>query len=338
MSLKPLDGPWRITFDTNPDLCNLRCIMCEERSEYNKNLTNKCRIMDFNIISQVVQDALPFGLREIIPSTMGEPLLYPDFDSILKLCNENNLKMNLTTNGTFPGRGVENWGRAIMPVASDVKISFNGSKPETSESIMKGINYNKQLKNISKLVEIRDEVRANGINHPTITLQLTFIERNFPEMEEILWKGIELGVDRIKGHHLWVTWPELKEESLCRSVESRRRWNEKVLLLHHIVNCNRLDDGSMVKLENFHQISEDTVATPYNWQCPFLGKEAWIAYDGTFNICCAPDPVRRTLGYYGNVKEERFMKLWNSRRYLNIVDTTMLPVACLNCTLRRPLA
>ena len=22
-------GPWRITFDTNPDDCNLRCIMCE---------------------------------------------------------------------------------------------------------------------------------------------------------------------------------------------------------------------------------------------------------------------------------------------------------------------
>jgi hypothetical protein len=25
-------GPWRITFDTNPDTCNLRCVMCEEHS------------------------------------------------------------------------------------------------------------------------------------------------------------------------------------------------------------------------------------------------------------------------------------------------------------------
>jgi hypothetical protein len=27
-------GPWRITFDTNPDTCNLRCIMCEEHSPH----------------------------------------------------------------------------------------------------------------------------------------------------------------------------------------------------------------------------------------------------------------------------------------------------------------
>lgn len=36
----PLDqnpAPWRITFDTNPDDCNLSCIMCEEHSIYSKS-------------------------------------------------------------------------------------------------------------------------------------------------------------------------------------------------------------------------------------------------------------------------------------------------------------
>ena len=27
-------GPWRITLDTNPDTCNMRCIMCEEHSPH----------------------------------------------------------------------------------------------------------------------------------------------------------------------------------------------------------------------------------------------------------------------------------------------------------------
>ena len=31
-ALKHLDAPWRITFDTNPDDCNLNCVMCEEHS------------------------------------------------------------------------------------------------------------------------------------------------------------------------------------------------------------------------------------------------------------------------------------------------------------------
>ena len=26
--------PWRITFDTNPDDCNLQCLMCEEHSPF----------------------------------------------------------------------------------------------------------------------------------------------------------------------------------------------------------------------------------------------------------------------------------------------------------------
>ena len=33
-TMTPKLGPWRITFDTNPDDCNLRCIMCECFSPY----------------------------------------------------------------------------------------------------------------------------------------------------------------------------------------------------------------------------------------------------------------------------------------------------------------
>ena len=32
-----LNFPWRITFDTNPDTCNLNCIMCEEFSPYSQS-------------------------------------------------------------------------------------------------------------------------------------------------------------------------------------------------------------------------------------------------------------------------------------------------------------
>ncbi len=28
--------PWRITIDTNPDQCNLNCIMCDTHSIYNE--------------------------------------------------------------------------------------------------------------------------------------------------------------------------------------------------------------------------------------------------------------------------------------------------------------
>ncbi|MEZ4462643.1 MAG: glycosyltransferase [bacterium] len=130
-------GPWRITFDTNPDTCNLRCIMCEEHSPHSPLQAKRRadgrprRLMPLEMIERVVADAAPHGLREIIPSTMGEPLLYEHFEGILALCEQYGVKLNLTTNGTFPRLGAEAWAHQIVPVTSDVKISWNGATKAT---------------------------------------------------------------------------------------------------------------------------------------------------------------------------------------------------------------
>lgn len=71
-----MDAPWRITFDTNPDLCNLNCIMCEEHSHLSplreERLRNRLpkRTMDIEVIEKVIEECVPNGLKEIIPSTM----------------------------------------------------------------------------------------------------------------------------------------------------------------------------------------------------------------------------------------------------------------------------
>ena len=141
-------GPWRLTLDTNPDRCNLRCIMCEEHSPHSDLQTTRRkegrprREMTPTLIRKAVSEAAASGqLRELIPSTMGEPLLFEHFDEILSLCDEYSLKLNLTTNGTFPRLGATEWAKRIVPLASDVKISWNGATKETQESIMLGSNW-----------------------------------------------------------------------------------------------------------------------------------------------------------------------------------------------------
>lgn len=47
VSTKP--GPWRITFDTNPDYCNYACIMCECFSPYSKVKENKKKPKELNL-------------------------------------------------------------------------------------------------------------------------------------------------------------------------------------------------------------------------------------------------------------------------------------------------
>ena len=335
---KKLSGPWRITFDTNPNMCNLRCIMCEVHSIYNKNRPKTNRIMPFELIKKVVNSASRNGLKEIIPSTMGEPLLYPYFEDIIWLAKKHNIKVNLTTNGTFPKKGAEGWGEIILPVASDVKISINGAIKETAESIMVGVNFEKQIENTKKFIEVRDDVRKSGVNYPTVTFQVTYMERNVEELPLLLKMAVELDVDRFKGHHVWVTWPELEEESLKRDRNAIKKWNNIVEKLYETRERYHKRDGRKIILDNVYKLplESSTESIPDSWLCPFTGREAWIAWDGTFNVCCSPDDLRKTLGYFGNVNNADFMGLWNSEKYNRFIENWGNYEVCKNCNMRRP--
>ena len=333
-----LRGPWRITFDTNPDQCNIHCIMCEEHSKYNRNKNKEIRIMDFDIIQKVIEESVNYGLKEVIPSTMGEPLLYKRFLSLIELIRKNDLRLNLTTNGTFPKLRVEKWAKLILPIASDIKVSINGVSKCTNESIMEGINPEAQLANIEVLLQVRDEIIENGINNPTITFQVTFMSRNLMELPDLLLKAIEMNLDRFKGHHVWITHPQIEKEFLKRNKEEITKWNLTVQKLHEIAEKYRLKNGSKIRLENVYPITSTNLSKiPDKFKCPFLDQEAWIAWDGTFNVCCAPNQLRKSFGHFGNVKDVSFMKLWDSSRYNQLIENWGNHEVCKICNMRRPI-
>ena len=95
---------WRLTLDTNPEDCNLSCTMCEEHSPFStyikEKLGGKHRRMPKEWLTPIFKQAKALGVREIIPSTMGEPLIYKYFATFVELCYEYDVKMNLTTNGS----------------------------------------------------------------------------------------------------------------------------------------------------------------------------------------------------------------------------------------------
>jgi len=294
--------------------------------------------MNFRIIENIIDDTVEQGLKEIIPSTMGEPLLYNRFPDLIDLLKTNNLKLNLTTNGTFPKLGAELWGRLILPVASDIKISINGASKNINESIMEDLNFENQITNIKKFIQIRDEIRRDGINNPTLTFQATFMEMNLYEIPELLKMAINMDIDRFKGHHLWITLPELEDESMRRNKSAIIRWNNIVKEIYLIVENERLKNGKRIKLDNIYAIpyNHNNEVIPKEYICPFLGREAWIAWDGTFNVCCAPDNLRKTLGNYGNAKKDNFINLWNSKRYDDLIENWGDYEVCKVCNMRKP--
>ena len=318
-------APWRITFVTNPDKCNLHCKMCDTFSADNRHrLKDSRRLeMDFSVIEKTISLLAPHGLKEIIPSTMGEPLLYSHFEQLVDLCRKNNVKMNLTTNGTFP-KGVEFWSPKLLEIISDVKFSINGINPEINEKIMCGIDTKKQLQNIKYYLKLRNMLGKKS----TVTLQCTFMKSNLYELKNIIHWAIENGVDRVKGHHLWKTSDSLDNEML-RTKENAQLWNDVCR------ECNDIAQGK-IKLENFVPIdlvepdidSKDTF-------CQFLGKELWIEYDGSYQICCCPAEVRKEFGDFGNINYLSPLEMWNGEQYRAFIKNWGESENCKKCNMRR---
>lgn len=335
---------WRITLDTNPDTCNLNCIMCEDHSPYSdssKIRKQQGRLrpnMDRDMLERVIREAAKMGIKEVIPSTMGEPLLYPHFDVFLDLCHELNLSLNLTTNGTFPSpdkhQNVEYWANRIVPIGSDVKISWNGASEHTHSQIMLGAKLSEHIENAKRFIAVRDELAEQ--HYCSMTMQLTFLRSNLEEIPDMLDLAIKLGFDRIKGHQLWAHFDEIANDNLRNDIVFADRWNQVVKYCKERVARHNETALRPFILDNFTELYLDNLddIAP-NGSCPFLGKEIWIDPTGRFNVCCAPDQERKTLGDFGSVSNNSLSELAESKTYSQLMSSYKENSLCKQCTMRR---
>ena len=335
---------WRITIDTNPEDCNLKCVMCEEHSPYSdfiptlyKETGVKRRRMEFATVEDIFLQAEKLGVKEIIPSTMGEPLMYKGIEGIFELSQKHGIKINLTTNGTFPKLKVEQWANLIVPNTTDVKISWNGATAETAEKVMKGLNYNQVLEKVKEFIAFRNKLFTETGWYCSITFQLTFMQNNMHELADIVKLAAELGVDRVKGHQLWTHFEEIKSLSMKETKESVSNWNEYVKQAYTAKENFRKPNGEKVILENIIPLHDDeTKELPEEYECPFLTKELWISATGNISPCCAPDNLRKSLGDFGNISTTTIEDVLQSSDYTELVSNYKTKALCKTCNMRKP--
>lgn len=335
---------WRVTLDTNPEDCNLSCTMCEEHSPFStyikEKLNGKHRRMPKEWLESIFEQAKELGVKEMIPSTMGEPLIYKHFAHFIAMCYKYDIKMNLTTNGTFPKtteKSVTEWAKLIVPITTDVKISWNGATAKTAQEVMRKLDFEETVANIKEFIRVRDEYFKETGYYCRVTFQLTFMQNNMHELADIIELAALLGVDRVKGHQLWAHFDEIKHLSMKESSESMARWNEYVEQAYEAQKKKLLSNGKEVILENIIPLekSEDKII-PESYECPFLEKELWISATGNISPCCAPDELRRTLGDFGNIENTSIEEVLQSEVYQNLVKNYKQIELCKTCNMRKP--
>jgi len=75
------------------NICNLKCNFCPDTNREKRFMP----VENFAIIVNKIKDYT--GL--IALHVKGEPLMHPELKAILDICDKNNLKVNITTNGTL---------------------------------------------------------------------------------------------------------------------------------------------------------------------------------------------------------------------------------------------
>ncbi|MCQ2108023.1 MAG: hypothetical protein MJZ05_04580 [Fibrobacter sp.] len=228
------------------------------------------------------------SLREVIPSTMGEPLLYSHFNELLDLCKSLNVKVNLTTNGTFPGFwGTTEGMRKLLECCCDIKISTLASE-----------QFDGWRANVEKLLNVRSTVENFAVGSAmenavefatTVSLQVTLHKENLMMIPEVIAWASAKGIDRIKWNRVVFLSTAPKE-----LVEKFALSPERVAEIRNYVK-GFVALGGKVKHEGnlfFGNGNRDDAnsAPRVDPRCGF-DDELWILPDGTEQHC--PNPERR---------------------------------------------
>lgn len=230
------------------------------------------------------------GLKEVIPSTMGEPLLYSKFSELLEYCAGKGFRVNLTTNGTFPGTwGSDGGMNQLLRSCCDVKISalaFENNGPFAIDA---------WKRNVERLLDCRRMLESLGERElSSVSLQVTLHRKNVDRAEELLRWAESVGVHRVKWNPIVFLSTADRQLVAEYGLESFDLEELRGRLTSTKVKCggslffgNKPGDGSPSIRES---ASDGTSANQRPSGCSFL-DERWILPDGSEQNC--PNPERR---------------------------------------------
>jgi MoaA/NifB/PqqE/SkfB family radical SAM enzyme len=326
-------GPWRLTLVTDPDDCNLACDMCEcGRAPRGATTLRQPRRMDPALALALVAGLGGGPLREVIPSTMGEPLLWAGMDALVDACAAARILLNVTTNGTWPGRGGRGWGERLAPSASDVKVSWNGATAATAEAIMTGLDFAAAIQGVRDFAAARDRVAARTGHRCRLSFQVTAQAGNVDELGALVALAASLSVDRVKVNQLQPRVPALEARALPVSEAGRASWNRAVQAMRGSAAVAAAA-GRAIELQNVAPLPP---AGAPQGPCPFVGREAWVLHDGRFAPCPHPAGWRGELGQFGATGTQPLLAIWAGEALARFTASYQDHPVCRECPLRRP--
>lgn len=223
--------------------CNLKCKMCPQSIE---NFDRTKGIMDFELIRKIIDELVETkqNVGAILPFWNGEPLMYPNFDKVLKYAAEKKVigsginSFNMHTNAQLLD---SEKSELILEtnLFSQILFSIDAYKKETYDKIRQGGNFDKIVENIKQFVKLRRKYqKKNKTLWPTLIFQFIVMGSNYKEAIEF--------------HKFWSNF--LKKQKIDFQVNYW--WDKPTTITKDTILLKRCYEGDNTKqllLENLHK-------------------------------------------------------------------------------------
>jgi len=279
--------------------------MCN-RQFHRKDSIKAKGFLDWNIFWRV-KPFFKFAER-IVFSGFGEPLLHPEFLSMLREIKRSGNFVYFFTNGVLL---TERMANGIVQAGTDlICISMGGATRETYKKI-RGIDaFETVVDNIRQIRELKKKAKKKK---PHLSFNIVAMTSILPELESIVNLAHELNVETIYLPNLVVQGKSMERESLWHCPDKAE------IILRQ--------SADLAKRHKIGFFTPDLDSCRFN--CQDLFRKMFIAWDGTVLSCAFERFIM------GNVEEKNLDSIWNSEGMIKIrkdYHEKGLAEICPNCT------
>ncbi len=287
--------------------CNLLCKMCFYPGTVGEPKFDMEPWLFRKIANQI------FPLAETVSlSCQYEPLMSRHFDEVLDIVAEGTCqRVGFVTNGMLLTerrcqRLVDN------PYIESFAVSIDGATKETYERFRINARWEKLIDNLKQLSALKISRKTP---RPYLQLNMVLMKSTVGELRQLVELAKEVGAVLIEAIRYVPMNTGLDEaitdwEAVIPTlVQAKRLANELGVYLLLPIQDERLDFGSVPPVD---YLSNEARTPCFSNFCEAPWRAVQIYPDGALHPC----------GYFGeafgNLKDQNFLEIWNSRRYLEL--------------------
>ncbi|MFC1823056.1 radical SAM/SPASM domain-containing protein [Thermodesulfobacteriota bacterium] len=144
--------------------CNLKCTFCDKLPYISRDQTGD---MDFELYKRIIDEGKEYELCSVKLSYRGESLLHPKVAEMVQYAKKKGIiDIYFNTNGMLL---TEKMVLRLIDAGLDrISVSVEGTDPVAFERARCGAKFDRILKNVDRLLELRSQ---NGTKHPKVRIQ-----------------------------------------------------------------------------------------------------------------------------------------------------------------------